>query len=209
MWIVRFALVGSLFVFVLVGRHVLRHRTRYQRCLESGPFNYLLVIAYQLLCYLAVGLPSEPDRGSEAAFFTDPLARTGLSVVGLLLIASAVLVYVIALRQRKVLGGQDVEAGLLVSGAYRFFRHPLYTAVVWISLGLPLVTRNVDGLIAFPAVLLANVAQAAVEESCDVGVRFRAEYKEYRKGTRMLGPVWLWAGLLAILLALMGVAYLP
>jgi protein-S-isoprenylcysteine O-methyltransferase Ste14 len=199
---IRFLLVGLLFALVIVSGRILRQRGRNQRLLESGAFNLLLVIVYNLLCYLAVGLPSDPPIVSAPSFLNDPLTHTGLSVVGWVLIASGVVLGVSAVSQRKALGGQEVKAGLLVSGVYRYFRHPIYTGIVWISLGLSLTTLNVDGLIAFTAVLLANVAEAATEEKWDVGARFPAEYEEYKKRTRMLGPMWLWIALIGIVLAL-------
>jgi 7,8-dihydropterin-6-yl-methyl-4-(beta-D-ribofuranosyl)aminobenzene 5'-phosphate synthase len=110
--------------------------------------------------------------------------------------------------RRKALGGQDVKEGLLTSGIYRHFRHPIYTGIIWISLGLPLTIHNLDGLLMFSGVLLANVAQATAEERWDVGARFRAEYEEYRQKTRMFGPVRLWVALVGIVLVLMGVPHL-
>ena len=62
---------------------------------------------------------------------------------------------------------QEVKAGLLTSGIYRYFRHPIYTGIIWIAPGLPLTTHNLDGLLMFPGVFLANVAQAAAEERWD------------------------------------------
>jgi protein-S-isoprenylcysteine O-methyltransferase Ste14 len=208
MWIARFVLLGLIFALVGVSSHFLRHRSRYERFLESGILNLLLVIVYNLLCYLAVGLPSEPHIISAPAFLRHPVTHTGFSIVGQVLIVAAVLMLVIAVMRRKALGGQDVKEGLLTSGIYRYFRHPIYTGIVWISLGLPLTTQNLDGLLMFPGVLLANVAQATAEERWDVGARFQAEYEEYRKQTRMLGPVWFWVALIGILLALVGVPYL-
>jgi|GEM_PF-3718631 len=82
------------------------------------------------------------------------------------------------------------------------------TIIVWIALGFPLTTQNLDGLLMFPGVFLANVAQATAEERWDVGARFPAEYEEYRKRTRMLGPAWFWVALMGILLALVGAPYL-
>jgi protein-S-isoprenylcysteine O-methyltransferase Ste14 len=208
MWVVRFVLLGLLAVYVGVSGYLLKHRDRYGRLLENGFVNFALVILYNCLCYLVVGLPSDQNMFSLPAFFAYPTARTGLSIVGQVLIVAAVLMLVIAVTRRKALGGQDVEEGLLVSGIYRYFRHPIYTGIVWISLGFPLTTQNLDGLLAFPGVFLANVAQATVEERWDVGARFRAEYEEYRKRTRMFGPVWLWVALIGILLALVGISYL-
>jgi protein-S-isoprenylcysteine O-methyltransferase Ste14 len=208
MWIVRFALLGFLAVYVGVSGYVLRHRDRYGRLLENGFANLVLVLLYNCLCYLIVGLPSDQGAPSPPAFFTHPVTRTGLSILGQVLIVAAVLMLVIAVMRRKALGGQDVKEGLLTSGIYRYFRHPIYTGIVWIALGFPLTTQNLDGLLMFPGVLLANIAQATVEERWDIGAWFPAEYEEYRKQTRMLGPAWFWVALIGILLALVGIPYL-
>ena len=145
---------------------------------------------------------------SPPAFFTHTTAQTGLSVLGQVLIVAGILLLLIAVTRRKALGGQDVKEGLLTSGIYRYFRHPIYAGIVWIALGFPLTTQNLDGLLMFPGVLLANVAQATVEERWDVGARFQVEYEVYRKRTRMFGPAWFWVALIGILLALVGVPYL-
>jgi protein-S-isoprenylcysteine O-methyltransferase Ste14 len=195
-------------VYVGLSGHLLKHRDRYGRLLENGPVNLVLVLLYNLLCYLIVGLPSDQGVLSPPAFFTHPAARTGLSIVGQVLIVAAVAMLVVAVIRRKALGGQDVKEGLLTSGIYRYSRHPTYTGITWISLGLPLTTRNLDGLLMFPGVFLANVAQAAAEERWDVGARFQTEYQEYRKRTQMLGPLWFWVALIGILLALAVVPYL-
>jgi protein-S-isoprenylcysteine O-methyltransferase Ste14 len=208
MWIMRLVLLGLLVAYVGLSGYLLKHRDRYRRLLENGPVNLVLVLLYNLLCYLTVGLPSDQGVLSPPVFFTHSAARTGLSIVGQVLIVAAVVMLVITVMRRKALGGQDVKEGLLTSGIYRYFRHPIYTGIIWISLGLPLTTRNLDGLLMFPGVFLANVAQATAEERWDVGLRFQAEYEEYRKRTRMLGPVWFWVALIGILLALIGVPYL-
>jgi protein-S-isoprenylcysteine O-methyltransferase Ste14 len=208
MWIARFVLLGLLAVYAGFSSYFLKRRDRYGWLLENGPINLVLVLLYNLLCYLVVGLPFDQGVLAPPAFFTHPVARTGLSIVGQILIVAAVAMLVVAVARRKALGGQDAKEGLLTSGIYRYFRHPIYTGIVWISLGLPLTTQNLDGLLMFPGVLLANVAQATAEERWDVGARFQTEYEEYRKRTKMFGPVWFWAALTGILLALMGVPYL-
>jgi protein-S-isoprenylcysteine O-methyltransferase Ste14 len=208
MWNVRFVLLGLLAAYVTISGYLLKHRDRYGGLLENGSVNLALVLLYNLLCYLIVGLPSDQGVLSLPAFFMHPAARTGLSTVGQVLIVAAAVMLVVAVVRRKALGGQDVKEGLLTSGIYRYFRHPIYTGIVWIALGFPLTTQNLDGLLMFPGVLLANAAQATVEEKWDVGARFQAEYEEYRKRTRMFGPVWFWVALMGILLALVGVPYL-
>jgi hypothetical protein len=43
---------------------------------------------------------------------------------------------------------------------------------------------------------------ALLEERCDIGVRFEAQYRSYRKATPLLGPIWFWAAVLGALAAL-------
>ena len=43
---------------------------------------------------------------------------------------------------------------------------------------------------------LANFTQAKIEERYDVGRRFEAEYRSYKRTTPPFGPVWFWAGVL-------------
>jgi protein-S-isoprenylcysteine O-methyltransferase Ste14 len=208
MWIVRFVLLGLLATYVCISGYFLKYRDRYKRLLENGFANLVLVVLYNLLCYLIVGLPSDQSALSPPAFLIHTPSKTGLSILGQVLIVAGVTLLLIAVTRRKALGGQEVKEGLLTSGIYRYFRHPIYTGIVWIALGFPLTTQNLDGLLMFPGVFLANIAQATVEERWDVGVRFQAEYEEYRKTTRMFGPVWFWVALIGILLALVGVPYL-
>ena len=199
MWIVRFVLLGALVILVGCCGYFLKHRSKYEKLLENGVVNLILVAVYNLLCYLIVGLPSDSSVISPPAFLGHPGVRTGLSVIGQVLMVLAAVVMVIAVRQRKALGGQDVKEGLLTSGIYRYFRHPIYAGIVWISLGLALAPVNWDGVLMFPAVVLVNIAQAAIEEKYDVGVRFRSQYEAYRKRTRMLGPTWCWVALVGVL----------
>ncbi|MBN2085743.1 MAG: DUF1295 domain-containing protein [Anaerolineales bacterium] len=164
--------------------------------------NLAVVIVYCLLCFLLAGLPSDPDVFPEPTFFSQAAVRIGYSAIGLILIGISVYIWFAAVRQRKALGGEDVKAGLLTSGLYGYFRHPIYAAIIWWSLGLALVLGTWDGLLMIPAVFLLNAAEAFLEERCDVGVRFAVQYEEYRKRTRMFGPLWVWILLAAVLAAI-------
>lgn len=199
MWTVRLALFGLFVPLLGVSGFLLRHRSRYEKLLENRAVNLTLVASYNLLCYLMVGLPPDPSVFAPPAFLTHPSVRFGFSVAGQVLIVSAAVLMVVAVIQRKALGGQDVEAGLLTSGVYRYSRHPIYSGIISLSLGLALAAVNWDGLLMFPAVVLVNGVQAAIEEKYDVGVRFRASYEAYRRRTKMLGPIWYWAALGGIL----------
>ncbi|MBN2003580.1 MAG: isoprenylcysteine carboxylmethyltransferase family protein [Anaerolineae bacterium] len=125
-----------------------------------------------------------------------PAARTGFFILGLGIIGAAVWVMGVSVRQRKTLGGENVKVGLLTSGVYRYFRHPIYVGIIGVSLGIALLASSWDGLLKFPAVAAINVAQAVIEERYDIGKRFAAQYQEYRKRTRLLGSLWMWATLL-------------
>jgi protein-S-isoprenylcysteine O-methyltransferase Ste14 len=206
MWTIRLVLLGLLIVLVASCGYLLKHRKKYKNLLENRGVNLAMVVSYLLLCFVMVLLPSDPRAIPSPAFFLDASVRIGFSVIGWILIGLAILVWIIALRQRKALGGQDVVEGLLTSGIYQYFRHPLYTATICICLGAALVTGNRDGLLMFPAVFVVNIAEAVIEERCDVGVRFPSEYREYRKRTRMLGPIWAWGILLVCVLT---VAVIP
>jgi protein-S-isoprenylcysteine O-methyltransferase Ste14 len=199
MWFIRFALAGLLSVMVVVLGYLMRNREKLTTLFENRSANLVLVIAYCLICLLMAGLPSDPDIFPAPSFFTEGPARVGYTVIGSILTGTAVLVWIVAVRQRKALGGQDVKAGLLTTGLYGYFRHPIYTAIVWGCLGVALLLGTWDGLLMIPFIFLLNAAEAFLEERCDVGARFAAEYEEYRKRTGMFGPLWIWASLAVVL----------
>ncbi len=202
MLMIRLCLFAALGALVLGYAYLLRDRTRYERILENRIANLLLITAYNLLCYLIVALPPAGNGIPHAAFMRSTSVRYGFPVIGSGLIISGITLCAITVRKRKAIGAEDVKAGLLTSGPYRYFRHPIYTGIVWIALGLPLLTRNLEGLLVFPLVLGANIAEAVIEESYDIGVRFHKQYEAYRATTRMLGPVWIWSALVVSLVAL-------
>ena len=200
MWTIRFILLSIFTVFLGSSGYFLSRRREYQNFLENGIFNLALVFFYNLLCYLLTGLPSAPGVISPPGFFTNLGNREMFLVVGLGFIGVAILIIGMAIRQRKTLGGQNVKEGLLTTGVYRYFRHPLYAGVIWASLGTALVTSSWDGLLMVPVVILLNTVEAVMEEKYDIGRRFSAQYQEYRKRTRLFGPVWVWAIFLGCLL---------
>ena len=105
------------------------------------------------------------------------------------------------------LGGvQEVEEGLLTSGLYRYFRHPIYTGILWVTLGVALLIRNPDGLLMFPAILTWLFAGTILEEKLDMCARFPEQYRNYKQTTRMFGPIGVWGALILLLAALIGAA---
>lgn len=202
MWTIRLILLGVFVVFLIFSGYFLRRRQEYQSFLENGFFNFALVFSYNLFCYLLAGLPSDPGVFATPGFFVHPGNRLVFSVLGWIFIVVAIFMMGTAIRQRKTLGGQNVKEGLLTSGIYRYFRHPIYTGVILASLGTALVTLSWDGLLMVPVILVLNVIQAVMEEGYDIGRRFSAQYQEYRKRTRLFGPVWAWAILLGLLVVI-------
>ena len=202
MWTIRLILLGVFIVFLIFSGYFLRRRQKYPGFLENGFFNFTLVFLYNLFCYLLTGLPSDPRVFTPLGFFAHPGNRMDFSVLGWVLIGVAILIMGTTIRQRKTLGGQEIKEGLLTSGMYRYFRHPIYAGVILASLGVALVTFSWDGLLMVPVVFLANTVQALMEEKYDIGARFSAQYQEYKKQTRLFGPVWVSVILLGLLVAI-------
>ena len=203
MWTIRFILLGVLVVSICGDPYLFRHRRQYEKLLENRIFNTIFVIVCHCLCFLIVGLPPAGGRNLRPGWLEYQSVRIGFPVIGVLLLCSGALLAFAALKQRKfVVGMQDTEEGLLTSGLYRYFRHPIYTGMVWIYLGVPLIFRNPDGLLIFPALSALFFAETIIEEKDDMCVRFHGQYQAYRQTTRRFGPIWLWSALVLVLLAL-------
>ena len=150
-------------------------------------------------------LPPAGGWNARPVWLQHTSVHIGFPVIGLLLICAGALLAIATFKQRKVIGVQDVKEGLLTSGFYRYFRHPINTGILWVSLGLPLVMRNPDGLLMFPAIFVIFFVGTIFEEKNDMCVRFPEQYQAYRKTTRMFGPIWLWSILVVVLLILVGI----
>jgi protein-S-isoprenylcysteine O-methyltransferase Ste14 len=199
-------LLGVLVALDGFGAYMLKHRSRYKKVLENTVFNVVLVIVGHCVCYLIVILPPEGGWSARPGWMQHASVRIGFPIVGLLLICAGAFLAIAALKQRKVIGVQEVEEGLLTSGLYRYFRHPIYTGILWVTLGLALLIRNPDGLLMFLAILTWLFAGTMLEEKLDMCIRFPEQYRNYRQTTRMFGPIWLWVTLIVLLAVLIGAA---
>jgi protein-S-isoprenylcysteine O-methyltransferase Ste14 len=204
-WAVRLGLLATLFAIVGLAWLLLSNRQKYEKRLESTRLAILHVTIYNACCYLAVGIPADPAVISAPMLLQDPSVTDMLRVVGIVLLCLGAWLMLTTLLRRRVVGAQDTKQGLITSGAYRFSRHPIYLGIVLASLAIPLLSGNVDGMLVFPLVFLANGCEAIVEERYDVGVRFRAEYQRYRYRTWMFGPPWFWLALGGVLVAVLTV----
>ncbi|MHC4705532.1 MAG: methyltransferase family protein [Planctomycetota bacterium] len=206
MWIIRFILLGVLGASSCLDPYLYRHREKYRGLVENKIFNIALVTVCHALCYLIVGLPPAGGWNARPVWLGYRSVCIGFPVIGLLLICAGAFLAIATFKQRKlVIGYQDTEEGLLTSGFYRYFRHPIYTGVLWIILGLPLAMRNPDGLLMLPVVFVIIFAVTILEEKNDMCVRFHEQYQAYRQTTRMFGPIWLWSILVVFLLILISI----
>jgi len=125
MWLIRIFLLTILCGGVAAFSFVLARRKESERLIENRPINLLGVIAYNLACYLLAGLPSDEAAFAAPDFLANPGTRTGFVIAGMMLIILGAAVFILSVRQRKTVGGENVKEGLLTSGVYRIARHPI------------------------------------------------------------------------------------
>jgi protein-S-isoprenylcysteine O-methyltransferase Ste14 len=116
----------------------------------------------------------------------------------LLLIVSIVLVVwgVILLRRfgqsrptsedSPVFEWENTES-LVTTGVYRYIRHPMYSALLFLAWGALLKSVTISTLVLAGVATLALAATAKAEEAENV-TRFGQEYRDYMKRTRRFVP---------------------
>jgi protein-S-isoprenylcysteine O-methyltransferase Ste14 len=80
------------------------------------------------------------------------------------------------------------EHELVRSGPYRFVRHPIYTAMLGMSLGTTIVSGEYHSLLGSLIVAIAYWRKIRIEETA-LGGAFGAEYDEYRRKSWALVPL--------------------
>ena len=86
----------------------------------------------------------------------------------------------------KVRIAEDHE--LVRSGPYRLVRHPIYTAMLGMSLGTTIVSGQYHSLLGLLIVAIAYWRKIRIEEAA-LGEAFAAEYDEYRRKSWALVPL--------------------
>lgn len=205
MWTIRLILLGIIVAIDGLFFLFLRYKSRFQRLTESTLFNCLLLIAYYPLVLLLFLLPPESGWASRPDWLQHIGVRIGFPAISLMLCIAGSYLGLATLRQRKVIGAQDTAEGLLTTGLYTHFRHPIWTGMLWIMLALPLLTRNPDGLLLFPVYFLLVWGETVLEEKSDMRRRFPEEYARYSETTRMFGPWWVWGVIALVLAVIVGV----
>jgi protein-S-isoprenylcysteine O-methyltransferase Ste14 len=116
---------------------------------------------------------------------------TALAVAGLIV---EVAFLALAVWARRVLGrnwsgiiATNTDHQLVRSGPYARLRHPIYTAILGMYLGLALVSGEVHGLIGLAVGVAAYWRKIGLEER-HLDELFGAAYEEYRKKTWALIP---------------------
>jgi len=201
LWLIRIILIIWLFIQVLAFVPIISSREKYSAFLENFKLNLFLVILYNAVCYTIVLLPPDTTIFYPPAILNNELVAQWYNIIGSSLVFIAIGILILTIRSRKVVGGQDTGKNLLTTGVYAISRHPIYLGISLISIGLSVASRNFDALIMLPFILVANYLEAKLEETYDVGIRFKEQYYDYKKRTKMFGPYWFWI-LVIILLTL-------
>lgn len=76
---------------------------------------------------------------------------------------------------------------LIQSGPYRFVRHPRYTGIILLSLGLAMVFASSVGLVFTVAILINLILRIGREEKM-LAAEFGQEWTDYRSKTKSLIP---------------------
>jgi protein-S-isoprenylcysteine O-methyltransferase Ste14 len=82
---------------------------------------------------------------------------------------------------------ENGSGSLVTSGIYRYIRHPQYTGLMLLSLGMLIEWATLPLLLLYPVIVVMYVRLAKREER-DMLREFGQAYEEYRKRTKMFLP---------------------
>lgn len=129
-YVTRPALLAVLFDLVGLSGLLLRNGREHARILESTPLEILEVLIYNACCYLPVGIPADPAMISTSQVRKAPAVASGLQVVGSMLLPVGACLSLATVLELRGIGEQDSKQGLITSGLYRLWRHPIYLGTV-------------------------------------------------------------------------------
>lgn len=139
------------------------------------PLHYILVaIQFAGIFYFAI----------TGNIYPHSIFVFGVELLSLILVIWAIL----AMKLHTVTVFPSVRKGaqLCTSGPYRIIRHPMYTSVLLLLLGMLLNNYSTSGLIVFLIVLVDLIVKMNVEEK--ILVAHYADYKDYMIGTKRIFP---------------------
>lgn len=88
---------------------------------------------------------------------------------------------------KKYWSREKEAASLVTTGVYRYIRHPQYTGLLILSIGMIIEWATLPMLLLFPVMLFMYVRLAKREER-DMLNEFGDDYREYMKKTKMFIP---------------------
>lgn len=147
--------------------------------------NDLVALSHALLGVAAI-IVSVIARG-QIGIPAQPVKSIGFATFGLggLLFAWSLLF----LRGAFTGNVEPVGEGLVTNGPYRFVRHPVYLAMLVMSLGLAIGLRSVIGLaITLFAFFPAAIYRARLEERA-LEAKYGHEWTVYRERTHFIVPL--------------------
>ena len=171
-----------------IGSFPNRRRSRRSWCtfvLVSTEQKSRAYVAAQSVVFVlfALAVLVQPRAVAPPPEGTARLAGTALALAGLLLMVVAI----VNLRRVIQIAPSPREGGHLVtSGVYRYFRHPIYTGIVLIAIGLFLRQPSVPVAVAAVVVIAFLAAKVRFEESLLL-VRY-PDYAAYRARSWGLVP---------------------
>jgi protein-S-isoprenylcysteine O-methyltransferase Ste14 len=102
--------------------------------------------------------------------------------------------FLLAVRARRVLGKHwsgkitiKVDHELVRNGPYKYVRHPIYTGLLMLYLGVAIVSGEWHALVGFLLAAIAYVRKIRLEEA-NLRRTFANDYEEYSRHTRALAP---------------------
>jgi protein-S-isoprenylcysteine O-methyltransferase Ste14 len=117
--------------------------------------------------------------------------NTMLAVIGVIICAAGIL---FAIWSRRYLGSNwstspsiKEQHELVMSGPYRFIRHPIYTGILLAQLGSIIATGSPLWLIAFATFFIVYVYRLNLEEKL-MARRFSDQYLVYKQRSKKLIP---------------------
>jgi protein-S-isoprenylcysteine O-methyltransferase Ste14 len=155
-------------------------------------FNLLFLLVVNPLAgvLLLTGRLAEIDPSHVVVH--EPWLRTTVQIIGLAayVLGFAVMAWaLVTLRRSYQLGGlaPRPEDQMVMSGPYRVIRHPMYAAVLLISLGLAVMTQSLIGLAVLGVYLVLIHLLVPIEEGRLLGA-YTESYAAYQRATRRLVP---------------------
>ena len=197
LWIIRIILISLAFSIMIITGLFMKDQEKYEKFYNNKPLNIFLITLLNVACFLCVAIPSDPNVIPPPAFLSSEFINITFIILGDLSLGFGLFLIIktfIIRRKHGLKTYEEVPAHVLITyDVYRYFRHPLYSGVLMNYLAFLLVFSNYDGFLIFPLIIFIFLLGAKFEEKYDVGLKFEKEYAEYKKKTRILGPLWFWA----------------